>query len=171
MYPVSYLVVKCVHDFADGESDLSAVRRSAQPGVMQSQAQPGIMQSLAQPGIMQSLAEFDQEPEGAGGRAQQRGSRWGPREVELLAKNVSFLLSKHFLRKYENLIYVNFERLGLFFLHFRKRPIIVILYSHNQCCGSGSSDPYLCLRDPGTDPGGPKTYSDPTDSDADPEHW
>jgi hypothetical protein len=37
-----------------------------------------------------------------------------------------FLLSKHFLRKCEDLVHVNFERLGLFkvFLHFRKRPII-----------------------------------------------
>ncbi len=78
-----------MHDFADGDSDLSAVRRSAQPGVMQSLAQPGIMQSLAQPGIMQSLADFDPEAEGAGGRAQQRGSRWGPREVELLGKTIS----------------------------------------------------------------------------------
>ncbi len=79
-----------MHDFADGDSDLSAVRRSAQPGVMQSLVQPGIMQSLAQPGIMQSLADFDPEPEGAGARAQQRGSRWGPREVELLEKPFPF---------------------------------------------------------------------------------
>jgi hypothetical protein len=93
---------------------------------MQSSAQPGIMQSLAQPGIMQSLADFEPEPEGAGGRAQQRGSRWGPREVELLAKTVSFLLSKHFLRKCYNLVPINFERL-IIFLHFRKLPIIVIM--------------------------------------------
>jgi hypothetical protein len=90
MYPTSYLVVKCVHDFADGESDLSAVRRSAQPGVMQ---------SLAQPGIMQSLADFDPEGEVAGGRAQQRGSRWGPREVQLLGKTVFCFVKQTFLAK------------------------------------------------------------------------
>ncbi len=97
-----------MHDFADGDSDLSAVRRSAQPGVMQSLVQPGIMQSLAQPGIMQSLAQpgimqsltdFEPEPEGAGGRAQQRGSRWGPREVELLGKNCYLSVKRTFLAK------------------------------------------------------------------------
>ncbi len=96
------------------------------------------MQSLAQPGIMQSLADFEPEPEGAGGRAQQRGSRWGPREVDLLlGKTVSFLLSKHFLRKCEKLVHVKFEKLGLF-LHFRKCPIIVILRQ---------SQPVLWIRD------------------------
>ncbi len=91
--------IEIVHDFADGDSDLSAVRRSAQPGVMQSLAQPGIMQSLAQPGIMQSLTDFEPEPEGAGGRAQQRGSRWGPREVELLGKNCYLSVRRTFLAK------------------------------------------------------------------------
>jgi hypothetical protein len=73
---------------------------------MQSLAQPGIMQSLAQPGIMQSLAEFEPEPEGSGGRAQHRGSRWGPREVQLLEKTV---FSLPVLRIRRSIIKVNDE--------------------------------------------------------------
>jgi hypothetical protein len=186
----------------------------AQPGVMQSLAQPGIMQSLAQPGIMQSLADFEPEAEVTGGRAQQRGSRWGPREVELLGKTASFLpvlriririhsqrhgsadpdpnpnphqnvmdpqhcflLSKHFLRKCDNFVLVNFERLVLLITVSQTSDKLLFCDNHNQCCGSvtflyGSLVPYLCLTDPDADLGGSITRTDPTDLDPDvePEH-
>ncbi len=56
---------------------------------------------------------------------------------------------------------------------FHKLALLNFFTKHKSvtfCYGSGSSDPYLLLTDPDEDPGGPK-HTDPTDPDADSEHW